>query len=197
MIIIVDAYNVLKQMIAASGHVKDKERQDFIYLLAYYGRLKGHEIVVIFDGGDCQWPVREMVAGIEGVYSGAGRTADEVIKNYLSEGRGREILLVTTDRALNNHAAHFDIPSMDAQDFYVFIRRTAKHESHERAIDAKKRNVIIKTSNSHDAEVDALMTEYTKQITPKLEEKAEYSNKSESRRVAKSERNLFKIMKKL
>ena len=51
MIIVVDAYNLLRSVPPYKKNISDKERAYFIAQLSAYGKRKGHKMVIVFDGG--------------------------------------------------------------------------------------------------------------------------------------------------
>lgn len=76
-----------------------------IAALSQYSRIKGHEIVIVFDG----WKSgghRETVVktgGIKIIYSRLGEKADAVIKKAIAGGR-KEWIVVTSDRDIASSA---------------------------------------------------------------------------------------------
>ena len=56
MILIIDAYNVLKYTLGNHA-ITEHERQNFIHQLQHYIQKKGVQSVVVFDGGPHRWPV--------------------------------------------------------------------------------------------------------------------------------------------
>lgn len=121
MIIVIDAYNVLKQCIH-DREIAEHERAHFLSELSSYGRKKRHKLIVVFDGGANEWPTKERSDGTCVIYSGYHETADDYIKTYLKKHRMQDILLVSSDRELNRVADNLDIPSLDAADFYRIIK---------------------------------------------------------------------------
>ena len=100
MIILVDGYNVLKQ-IYDGEMISEQQRRSFIKQLAAYKKVRSHKkVIVVFDGGPDQWPSEEKIRGITVVYAGASRSADEYIHSFLKDHRDRaaSMLLVSSDR---------------------------------------------------------------------------------------------------
>lgn len=192
MIIVIDAYNVLKQIMPAA-YVQEKERHAFIKMLMDYARIKKHTLVVVFDGGDTTYPTNDRIGQVTITYSGSEYTADDMIQHYLSEHPTRDVLLVTTDRVLNSYADGLGVPSLDAQDFYTFIKRAQE----QKAIPRIASSAIIKTAHSQNPDLDALMHEASHDVRVKLEDSGfdVYMNRAE--RVKKSDRQLLNILKKL
>ena len=87
MIIVVDAYNLLRSVPPYKKTITDKERMQFIAQLSAYGRRKGHKIVIVFDGGPHEWPFKENMKVVTVVYSGIHESADDYIKEYIEAHR--------------------------------------------------------------------------------------------------------------
>ena len=120
MILLIDAYNVLKQL-KPSVQISERERKSFIEQLGQYAKKKQHKIVLVFDGGPYDRATQERIAGLYIVYSGALETADAYIKRYLKEHKSLDILLISSDNELRSTAARFNIESMRAPDFYKIM----------------------------------------------------------------------------
>src|SRR5437016_701581 len=113
MIIVIDGYNLLRTVPPYKKTITDTERKQFIAQLGRYGRAKGHKIVVVFDGGPYEWPIKEKQSNnVLLIYSGIHESADDCIRHYLEMHRTQDIVLVTSDRELNNYAAQFSITSI-------------------------------------------------------------------------------------
>src|SRR5690349_11587596 len=78
MILIIDGYNVLKQVYGKQ--IDEKLRTHFIKKLQQYASKKGHHLIVIFDGyfhDDASYTKSKR---LEVIYSGLNLSADDVIK---------------------------------------------------------------------------------------------------------------------
>jgi predicted RNA-binding protein with PIN domain len=84
MIIVIDGYNVLKQL-SLGRHISEQERRQFVHMLSSYRNRKKHSIMLFFDGGPSTWPSKEVIAKVTVIYSGAKKTADAVIMKYMKE----------------------------------------------------------------------------------------------------------------
>lgn len=187
MIIIIDAYNILKQVVGR--HVTEKDRAHFIRLLNTYHAKKKHSIIAIFDGGPTRNPLAQMQGAIKIVYSGK-ESADHYIVNYLNEHKNEDLLLVSSDRALVSHAQSLSIASIDALAFYMLL---TQHDG--AAITKPSSERTIKTSQANEPELDQLMRESTHlEIKP---EDGVKSRKSSKYSLSKHERLLQKKIKKL
>ncbi len=111
-------------------------RQEFIDLLIRYGKGKAHDITAVFDGHKSGAGVenREVRGGITVIYSRLGECADDVIKRIISRER-REWIVITSDRAIVNHAWSVDSIPVPSDRFLEIIskqvRDTRKTEAAE------------------------------------------------------------------
>lgn len=194
MIIIVDAYNVLKQALGVK-HVADAAKQQFINLLSSYSKKKGHAVIVVFDGGPYEWPNKERTQGINVVHSGVNETADSWIKDYVERFRSHDLLLISTDRELGRCAARYNIQSLDALDFY---RLLLEFKSERLSVQAVSRQKAVKITEREQEELDALMEAESRIVPTKAEDIAkEGGRKSKGQQLSKKERKILQKIKKL
>ncbi|MBN2539255.1 MAG: NYN domain-containing protein [Deltaproteobacteria bacterium] len=101
--IIIDGYNLIRQSDSLRRLERfslEEGRSGLIQRVAGYKKLKGHKMTVVFDGwmdGSAR-EERLREDGVSIVYSRRGETADEVIKRMAMAGRGREVIVATSDR---------------------------------------------------------------------------------------------------
>ena len=195
MIIVVDAYNVLKQVITKQ-EISEKERNNFITQMGRYAKIKQHKMVVVFDGGSYEWVHKGKKNGITVMYSGVNETADDVIKHYLEDHQNKDLLLVSTDREINAVASQFDIPSIDAQDFYILVKH-ALHEEPEIAI--KLGGDAVKIKKGEYTDIDELMQEASEFVPLKEEDVGIEirSRLSSAYTEGKKNKKLLRVLKKL
>jgi len=192
-IILVDGYNVLKQ-IADGKKISDQQRRSFIKQLAAYKKLRSHKkILVVFDGGPNQWPSQEKIRGITVVYAGALRTADDYIHSYIQENRAKaaNMLLVSSDRQLCIGASDYDVASVDSWEFYRIVLQALVPPTV-----VKGQEQAVKTTDNSSAELDALMQESTKHLVSKQED-WDQKKLNTQKKLSKQERILLKKVKKL
>lgn len=193
MIIVVDAYNVLKKGIHAQHYISHQQREQFCSDISVYAKRKKHTILVVFDGGDSQWPSVTKRDYISIVYSGQKMNADDYIKEYLDKNKDKEILLVSSDRALCYWADEREMPSLDSELFYAILKKPD-------AIAAQtgiKQGGLVKMSESEDALVNELMQQAAQAIEYKMEDILPEERTEQKSAVAKKERKLQQIIKKL
>jgi hypothetical protein len=102
--IIIDGYNLLHNSPPYSflAH-QDLEaaRRALLTDLAFYGRRRGHKILVVFDGWreGANRESKQVEQGITVIYSRKGEKADEVIRRLVQDF-SRELAVVTSDRGI-------------------------------------------------------------------------------------------------
>ena len=124
MIILIDAYNLLKKIF--SGEITHTQRKNFVAYYGAYAKRKGHHVVIVFDGGDSYWPSSSKQTLSEIVYAGQSKSADDYIREYISANKGKEIVLVSSDRQLCIFANQQGVISIDSD---IFYRLTQKQET--------------------------------------------------------------------
>lgn len=138
MFIAVDGYNFIKQSAGLRKMEQielQKAREGLIERLAQYKRLKGHSIMVVFDGAQEGKGAgrRERSRGIEIFFSRPGEKADDVLKG-LAEEKKREITIVSSDRAVAHFAEKKGASVLSVADFEEkmdmarFYQRKGKEE---------------------------------------------------------------------
>lgn len=101
-----------------------KQREQLIDSLIEYKKRKGHELTVVFDG----WKTgggqenQSVIGGIKVIYSKVGDTADSVIKRIISSER-REWIVVTSDRAIADHAWACGSIPLSSEDFLKMLNK--------------------------------------------------------------------------
>jgi len=194
MILLIDGYNVLKQVFPAQI-IGERQRKKFIENLGRYGKKRQHKIVLVFDAGPYERSWQEKVAGVYVVYSGTLETADDYIKRYLEEHRELDILLVSSDRELRSAAARWSIESMRAPEFYKIVQEFLKSG----VAQAVKKTDVVKTSEEKNVDLDEIMREGSKVVQSKVDDfvKLKRSRKSKAHRPSKKEQKKLKKLKKL
>ncbi len=196
MIIIIDAYNLLRAIPPYKKTITDQERARFITQLGTYGRRKGHKVIIVFDGGSHEWPFKESTKKVTVVYSGIHESADDYIKECLEENRSKDLLLVSSDGELNRFAARLTIPSIDSAAFYelVYQELSVKQSSSIRV----PRDQLIKIADDTTDDIDMLMMEASKNVLIKSEDFVHDKKRGKkSNPVDKNERSLLKKLNKL
>lgn len=123
MIILIDAYNVIRFLQPGRAGDGDAQQAWFLHKLAAYRREKRAEIediIVVFDGGVFSHKMREVVSGIVVVHAGVRRTADDVLVQY-AQDFGSRSLLVSNDRELGKRVAVHRGAVMGVQEFWGLL----------------------------------------------------------------------------
>jgi predicted RNA-binding protein with PIN domain len=195
MIIVVDAYNLLRAVPPYKKTITDQERARFIAQLGAYGRRKGHKVVIVFDGGPHEWPFRENMKTVQVVYSGIHESADDYIKEYIDAHRAKDLLLVSSDSELNRFAAQLNIPSIDSLSFNQLVHEAFRTTESMH----KKTDVVVKLAHDNVVDIDALMLEASKTVPVKSEDFAPTDKERSVKKaqLGKDERALLKKLNKL
>lgn len=127
MIILIDAYNFLKS-ISAHKFVDDRVIQSWILQFQSYMSLRGNKIILVFDAGPFFYQTRDVRGGVEVIYAGHEKTADDVLKIWLERNAGQDILLVTSDRQVRDHALNLNVVSISSQDFYKVFKSVMQQQ---------------------------------------------------------------------
>ncbi len=195
MVIVIDGYNLLHTVPPYKKTITDQERKRFIAQLGRYGHVKGHKIVLFFDGGPYEWPVKEKMSFVDVIYSGIHESADDCIREYIDKHHSYDMLLVTSDRELNAYAAQHAAPSIDSCAFYQLLQEAKSQTTKTSA----GNNSVIKMTGQIREDIDALMKKASVQVPEKAEDIAvqEKSRMSKKQHLSKQERVLLKKLRKL
>lgn len=185
-------------MIAA--HAGDsRERNRFIAQLSTYAIRKRHTVFVVFDGGPYDRSYSERISGIQVVYSGARQTADEYICDYLERHKHAEIVLVSSDHELSSCADKVGIPSIDSHSFYTILLDTLLVDQQHKMVQKKLKSGegVTKLHDDTSAEFDAYMEAASQTIPAKSADARVTKIELARNKVARNDRRLLKILKKL
>ncbi len=204
MYIIIDGCNVLR-----SGKdprpVNEHRKRDFMAQLAEYARYKKHEITVVFDGGVSARPEYYVQAGVTIWHSGYDYSADDVVKQLITEANYPfETLVVSSDRELNDCAEDHNIASIDSALFKKFLKQALRGRANQAV---RKGSGCLTVYGSHSAELDALMMSAAQDVFDKDMSSAKPVSAASRYEVAgtgksilkkgKVERRLQRILEKL
>ncbi|MEW5723939.1 MAG: NYN domain-containing protein [Thermodesulfobacteriota bacterium] len=119
--LIIDGYNLIRGSAGLSAREAESleaGRAALLARLTAYKRLKAWPVTVVFDaaGGPHLADRQERVGGVVVVYSGAGRSADEVIIG-LARRQGRRAVVVTSDRSLAASVESAGAVCLDSTEF--------------------------------------------------------------------------------
>ncbi len=195
MIIIIDGYNLLKQLYR-HREITAQERRNCVEKIGDYARIKRHSIVVVFDGGPYMWPHKEKICTVTVVYVGMRDSADDYIMDYVIQHARKDVLVVTSDNAIQKVANEHDIPSLGSEDFWSFVTdvfqiRTQQVPEKFASTDA------VKTTEEENPELDQLFAEYKNSVPIKSNDYICAEREKRRSTVAKKDRRLMSIIRKL
>jgi predicted RNA-binding protein with PIN domain len=126
---IIDGYNllhILSPRLSLNAAQLQRERDRLLDRLSDYGRQKGLEITVVFDGWQGGWITeqRERRKGIEVIYSKVGEKADDVIKRLVRE-RGSGSMVITSDRDISKDAERMSVAVIPSDQFREKLEQSA------------------------------------------------------------------------
>lgn len=195
MIIVIDAYNLLKQILK-SNFVTPKEKDLFIDEVRRYASYKNHDIVIVFDGGSNKYPVYQNIGRVNIIHSGFIKSADEVIKDYVSKNKANNILLVSSDAELCLFVSKLKKPTIDSDLFYKLI--TEHLEKPEIRVEKSAGKAVKLIKIEENSELDAFMQEASNILMYKEEiDDANNIKQKKKNILSKNEKKLLKITKKL
>lgn len=131
MVIIIDGYNLLKQL---HPHAKENlkwHKKTLIKALGLYKKIKTgaiKEIILVFDGGVLAHATREVHQGIVVLESGHKKTADDWIIDYSERFKKQEITVVSMDRELCLACERHGSFSMSVFDFAHAVKLVIQQE---------------------------------------------------------------------
>ncbi len=195
-IIIIDGYNLLKQVMPDED-IGEGQRERFIKQLSEYAHKKKHHVVLVFDGGSYVRPTKEIKGDVQIIYSGYHESADDYIYRYVEKHKSYDMLLISSDRELRKKvAACAAVEAVHPEEFYrLFLQKLCCTPEQVRV---NKKSKSLKTSQEENAEVDALMAEFsTLKPMPKSEVSVHEFREKRPHRKSKKERKLLTKIKKL
>lgn len=216
MIIIIDGYNLLKQIFPQVKGRLDQQRDTFVRHLGYYKHKKAadiKDIIVVFDAGPFSHASREVHHGVVVMFSGQKSSADDWIIEYVEEHRNEELLVVTNDNKIKAAALRYNATNLSSNDFYHILQSVLFEQQ-----DQGKGPQVTSTSNIKkfgqsdyfDEELESLERGVDKQMLDLLMEQASLSpgkvessdeispkNKQKSHELSKLEKKLYSKLKKL
>lgn len=189
--IFIDAYNLLKQLHAAT-HVSANQKNKFMDQLKQFARSKGHHIYLVYDGGESARPETEHSGPITIIHSGYKLSADDVIKQKISHYAHEHTLLVSDDRQLCDYVAMTGYAALGTTNFYKLMQS-----------DIRKENVaIFKQGVAHKSpgylstpDLDQLMQEAGSIGYYKDDDN--FAESPYCQQLSKKEKKLKKLVKKL
>lgn len=215
MIIIIDAYNLLKYN-KKNNYISEREQLFFIAQLSRYSNDKKHDLIVVFDGGSFYNVESSQDKYLKVIYAGIGKTADNYIISFVDNMSKnlKKVILVSSDRELCSELYKYGIVSIDVDIFMKIIIRNEKKsvrgDIHQINNSQKKAIKYKKDSETINIELDHLIEEGSKVIIPKdkalnktgncFVSKIEINNRGLcklSQKLSKNDKKLLDIIDKL
>lgn len=139
--ILIDGYNLLRCSAWPKAGDRDLEgqRDDLVRQLQTYAARNGENIVVVFDNS--QGSMKQIHHGslLKVVFSPASKEADEVIQQMIRKARSaRNIIVVSTDRAIRNTAKDHGAISMRSESFCSLLFSKETESSYSTAAEEDK-----------------------------------------------------------
>lgn len=171
-----------------------RERLHFIGQLDRYAKNKSHRVVLFFDGEWDDGLSRSVVGMVTIIFSGRQFSADDRIKSYIQKHKNENLLLVSSDRELNDYAAQYSIASIDSTAFRYLLLRSQKALYHNTESNA----ACVKLSQDSPPDVDALMKQLGNAIVAKEEDvNVLVQQRTKKSTDNKNDRTLLKKLNKL
>ncbi len=138
--LVIDGYNLIKNHIIYERLELEKARERLVEDLTSYKVVKGHSISVVFDGwkGGESFESKEMIKGIEVIFSRRGERADEVIKRIAETERERAVI-VSLDRELINFCERVGCATISPSQFERRMKMAFSYPIEEERVFLKKR----------------------------------------------------------
>ncbi len=124
---LIDGNNVMAQTV---GWHKDKQaaRRTLIHSLAKFVAVRRLKVTVVFDGPqDTEFPEGTKYKSVRVVYARPGSDADSRIKDLIKKSTNkRDLILVSSDKALGGFAAHQGARVMPSGQFRKLLEEAAE-----------------------------------------------------------------------
>ena len=190
--LLIDGYNLLRYITRRPARQADLDQ--FLGRLRRYSRATGHQLTIVFDGGEGLYRYQGTYHGLTLWYSGARQTADDVIKDLLPHYHADEVMLISDDRQLNESAEALSIVSVSPA---VFVDRMRAREGDANNLRTRKASSLVKTATDSSDELDALMGVTTNRMPNKEKTEQNTGAMLDNKKRSKLERRLDALIQKL
>ncbi|RJX34575.1 MAG: hypothetical protein C4525_06805 [Desulfarculus sp.] len=127
--LVIDGYNLIHHCPElALAEARGRGREALMQALRLYRKRRPHHITVVFDGGPEPGGQRTSLAGLPVVFSGAARSADDVIAD-LARQEGRNLTVITADHELADRCRLHSAVVLDSGEFSLRLMETALGEA--------------------------------------------------------------------
>lgn len=121
--IIIDGYNLIGSRYGLGADL-ERRRNWLVQRLSLYQEMKGHRVVVVFDGwksGSIDEMSKQPKQGLRVVFSRQGEKADSVVIRLARE-KGSGCVVVSSDREVRRAVAKFGAAAIYADEFGEILR---------------------------------------------------------------------------
>ena len=143
--IIIDGYNLIKLNLQhfPENLSLEQQREHLLRLLHSSSLSRNHRILVVFDGSQPVLPGnRFRYRGIQVLFSGSGKTADDRIRQYiLNSPQPESIEVVTSDREIQHTARNLGCQIISSSDFWKRLTRSPEPEKRSREVGESDREL--------------------------------------------------------
>lgn len=125
--LLIDGYNLLHnapELFPAQD--RGRGRDALLLALKLYRDKKAHQLTVVFDGGEEPEPRRGSLHGVPVVFAGGKQSADQVIVEMLSGGKGAGVTVITDDRELAGLCRQQGAQVIESRVFAARLMETAQ-----------------------------------------------------------------------
>lgn len=125
MLVLIDGHNLIGKLSDISLSDHDDETQ-LLFKLRQYRARTGRSLFVFFDsGGGFKLGEKKKHGGITVQYAPSGKIADQLIIKRLRKAKNpRELMVVTSDRAIQRVARQVEARVVSSSDFAVTLNTT-------------------------------------------------------------------------
>lgn len=204
MILCIDGNNFLRWCQPVKQGITETQKKNFVRQLAAYQKAKSsiNQIILVFDSGPFGHATREVHSGIVVMHSGQKSSADHWILQFVEREKGKEILLVSNDRSLNDAVCKKGGRVTNCQDFYGFLRDALGGA--ELIVAGSISGNLIKYQHEEESDefgdrvvIDALMEQSSRRCLQKDEVMVQKKRISSGQKLSKLEKKTDKALKKL
>lgn len=129
--VVIDGYNLIKGT-ARWGRMADRSleeaREALVKALAGYRRVRGHPVLVVFDGKGHEGPVdgHTVSGGVHVLFSRPPEDADDVLKRLALKGR-EACVIVTSDNEVSRFATRAGATVVSCEEFQQRLLAARAH----------------------------------------------------------------------
>lgn len=193
MIVVLDGYNIIKK-ITHTRQATERERNLFITAVTSYAGVKKLHIELVFDGGLSPVLEKEHHGSVRVIYVGTGKSADDYIKDFMSDHCGQDLLLVSADNELRRYAARLQVDSLTSDEFIAVLRGFLQDRN---AQGLSKPAPLKKIAKTTAIELDALMIAGSQMMSGHKDDSLKKPSKRSAKKSSKIEKRIVQKINKL